>query len=77
MIAIAQISVFVDLDKIGMPADTQVENDYHFSKSFVRSVLIDELKERLYDPDDTSIDELIGYRIVSSIEQLQEIDNPN
>lgn len=77
MIAIAQISVFVDLDKLGMPADTQVENDYHFAKSFVRSVLIDELKERLYDPDDTSIDELIGYKIVSSLDELPNTNNPN
>lgn len=71
MIAIAQISVFVDLDEIGMPTDTQVENDYHFAKSFVRATLLDQLEERLFDPNG-SIDELIGYKIVRSLDELPE-----
>jgi ankyrin repeat protein len=59
-----------------MPADTQVENDYHFAKSFVRATLLDELEARLADPDG-SIDELIGYKIVSTLDELPDTNNPN
>lgn len=76
MIAIAQISVMIDLDQVGMPTDTQTENDFYFAKSFVRATLIDELNERLF-ADDGSIDELIGYKIVASLDELPDTNNPN